>query len=107
MGTNQDALSVMRAALCDQIERIMEDLPTLAPARLVREIDTIRETARDCGLAPLSELARSLGRALSGGEGMFTTRPFLETMRDAVGCERFDPAATQSFLASVNSRLHG
>ena len=32
---------------------------------------------------------------------------FLEKMRDAVGCERLDAAATQTYLAAINQRLYG
>jgi hypothetical protein len=107
MGINNDALMVMQGQLYDRIDQIIANLPCLSPGSLAGDVDQIRQIARDCGLVPLSELARGLGRALSGSEGAAAARPFLETMRDAVGCERLDAAATQSFLASINLRLHG
>jgi hypothetical protein len=107
MGINQDAMMVIKSQLCDRIDHILGDLATWSPRGLADEINDIRQVAQDCGLVPLAELARGLGRSLFGSDASVTIRPFLETMREAAGCERIDQAAAQSFLASISRRLHG
>ena len=107
MGFAADALMQVRAQLCDRIDRIASEMAHLSPSQLACQIDELRRTARDHGMLPLEELARGLESALSGSEGGVMVLPFLESMRDAVGCERIDAAAAQSYLAAVNQRLYG
>ena len=107
MGVAADALLHVKSQLCDRIDRIAFELPHISPSQLAHQVDDLRRIARDYGLFPLEELARGLESALSGAEGSVVVLPFLESMRDAVGCERADPAAAQSYLAAVNQRLYG
>lgn len=107
MGYAADALMQVKSQLCDRIDRIASEMPHLSTSQLAHQIDDVRRIARDNGLLPLEELARGLESALSGSEGGIMVLPFLESMRDAVGCERIDAAAAQSYLASVNQRLYG
>jgi hypothetical protein len=107
MGINHDALMVMQAQLHDRIDQIIVTLPQVSAGWLVNEVNQIRALAHDCGLMPLSDVARGLGHALCTSHSATTARPYLEAMRDAVGCERLDPATSQLFLASISRRLHG
>jgi hypothetical protein len=107
MGIACDALMQIKAQLCDRIDALAEQLPHMSLTQLANQVDDVRRIAREYQLLPLEQLARGLGSALSTSEGSIMVLPFLETMRDAVGCERVDAAAAQSYLAAVNQRLYG
>ena len=107
MGIAADALMMIKAQLCDQIDALADQLPHLSSSQLANQVDVLRRTARDYGLLPVEELARGLESALSTSGCGVMVLPFLESMRDAVGCERVDAAAAQSYLAAVNQRLYG
>ncbi len=102
-----NALMQARSQLCDRIDRIASELHDLTLGQLAGQIDDIRRLARENGLLPLESLARGLERALAASDGGVMVGPYLETMRDAAGCERVDAAAAQSYLASVSLRLYG
>lgn len=107
MGLGAEAKLAARAALSEQIDRLAYELPHMKPGALAFAVDDIRRIARDNGMITVAELARSLENAIAGSSGATVVLPFLEAMSDAVGCDSLDPAATQSFLASVGLRLHG
>jgi hypothetical protein len=107
MGIACDALMQIKAQLCDRIDELAEQLPHMNGHQLAHQVDEVRRIARAYGLLPVEELARGLESALSTSECSIMVLPFLETMRDAVGCERVDAAAAQSYLAAVNQRLYG
>ena len=107
MGVAADALLIIKSQLCDQIDLLANQLPQLSACQLASQVDALRRIARDHGLLPVEELARGLESALSVSDCSVMVLPFLESMRDAVGCERIDPAAAQSYLAAVNQRLYG
>lgn len=107
MAMANGAVMQAQAQLCDRIDRIAMELPHLSVSRLAHEIDELRRIALNVGLAPVVEIARGLESALAGSEGGVIAMPFLETMRDAVGCERADAATSQAYLAQINQRLYG
>ena len=99
MGDNRDAMMVVRAELCDRVERLRR-LSACAAARDFDEsVEGIRLLAGGYGLRAVARLAEALQR---GG----TPRAlYLERLRDAIGCERADEAAIEAMLASVSVRL--
>ncbi len=107
MGIACDALMQVRAQLCDRIDTLAEQLPHMNGHQFAYQVDEVRRIAREYGLLPVEELARGLESALSGSGCSMMVLPFLETMRDAIACERVDAAAAQSYLAAVNQRLYG
>lgn len=107
MGVANGAVMQAQARLCDRIDRIAMELPHLSISRLAHEVDEVRRIASDYGLTPVAEIARGLESALAGSEGGVVVMPFLEVMRDAVGCERLDPVTSQTYLAAINQRLYG
>ena len=106
MGITGDMIEV-RSQLCARIDQISCEMAQLSTHQLASQVDDIRRTAHDFGLMPVEALARGLGNMLSKTSGSNSVRPFLESMRDAVGSERMDPATAQCYLASVNQRLYG
>lgn len=107
MGVGAQTIVAARLQLGEQIDRISSDISRLTARQMAFQIDDIRRLARDCGMFPVEELARSLERALSGGESCAVANPFLNSMREALSGERIDAAAAQSYLAAVNQRLYG
>lgn len=107
MGIAADTLMQVQTQLCDRIDRIAIELPHLSVSRLAHEVDDLRRIAANHGLAPVVEIARRMESALAASDGGVMAMSFLETMRDAVGCERLDAGATQTYLAAINQRFYG
>lgn len=107
MGIACDALMQIKAQLCDRIDTLAEQLPHMNAHQLAHQVDEVRQIARAYGLLPVEELARGLESALSSSGCEIMVLPFLETMRDAVGCNSIDAVTAQSYLAAVNQRLYG
>lgn len=107
MGVGAETILAAKAQLCEQIDRISVEMSGFTTRQMAFQIDDIRRMARDCGMFPVEELARSLERALSGGQSCAVANPFLHSMREALSGERIDAAAAQSYLAAVNQRLYG
>lgn len=107
MGIAVDTMLGIRAGLCDRIDRIAEELPHLDLDQLCTGIDDIRRIALDYGMAPVAQIARGLECALAeAGRGAMIL-PWLDTMRDACGCERCDDEASAAYLAAINIRMAG
>lgn len=107
MDMNQDALLTIKAQLFDRIDQIAAQVGQIASGRLAMEIDEIRRQARDYGLPAVADLAHGLESALARSEGSITVLPYLDLMRDALGCDPMDVQASQTYLAMVNQRLGG
>lgn len=107
MGLGQDARMLVKADLCQRIDRLAYEVAHITPARLAVAVDGIRRTARDHDMRVLADLARGLENAIGASGGATVVLPFLEAMSDAVGCDSADPGIAQSYLASVGLRLHG
>ncbi len=107
MGIAKDALMQVQAQLCERIDRLTSDLHQISVSQLAHEIDELRRIAGQYGLTPVVEIAHCLESELAHSAGGAMAMSFLEKMRDAVGCERLDAAATQTYLAAINQRLYG
>ncbi len=107
MGIAKDALMQAQAQLWERIDSLTAGLPQLSISAIAHEIDELRRIAGDHGLIPVVEIAHRLESELAVSRGGPMVASFLEAMRDAVGCDRLDAAATQVFLAAVNQRLYG
>ncbi len=102
-----EGLLAVRAQLCERIDGIMVKVPTLDRAELVAQIDAVRKTANEYGLAPLEAVTRGLESALGNAIGRTTILPYLDMMRDATACDPRDTRAAQTYLAAVNRRVYG
>ncbi len=107
MGIAVEAMMQVRGGLCDRIDRIAHELPHLTLDQLCNGVDDIRRTALDHGLDPLAQLARGLETALADAGRGAMVLPWLDTMRDAVDCERLDAEAGAIYLAAINVRMAG
>lgn len=103
-GTGLDAV---RAELTSRIVAI-DDRAAHARARdLAGELDQVRVIAHRAGLHPAVTVAQLLGGALSRGEHGPLVHGWLGVLRDAVGCERSDAAACDTFAAACTVRFTG
>jgi hypothetical protein len=107
MGVNQDGLLTLRAQLASQLDQMSEHASQLPLAQLVSEVDSFRRTARDMGFAAAADLAHGLETALARSGGKITIQPFVDTMRDAIGCDSVDPNQMEALLAMASRRLYG
>lgn len=107
MGIATDALLHIRSGLCARIDAIAAALPNMPLDQLCADIDDIRHVARDHGIDPVVQLARGLEAALAENGSSTMIRPWLDTMRDAAGCDRCDAEASSAWLAAINLRMSG
>jgi len=72
---------------------------------IATEIDTIRRIAHRHGLFPAVAVTQALESALARGERGALIQGWLSILGDAVGCERHDRAACETFAAACSVRL--
>ncbi len=94
-----------RAAIRDQIDRIA--LFSGSANVLAVQIDALRHSAREMRLDAVAEIAHHFESALSQGKVKARFDPFIDALRDAVGCETADPEVISTLLAPVSQRLYG
>ena len=105
MRCEHDGMMVVRADLCDRLDRLQRTAERLTIRDLVQGIATIRTIAAAYGLAPVVSLAEAFERAIRAQPRGCPAGLYFDRLRDAIGCERLDDAATESLLASVSIRL--
>jgi hypothetical protein len=105
-GWEHDGLLVVRAALCDRLDGLQRFARPLCARDFAASVASIRTLAAAYGLLPVVRLAEALERAVAeAGEQGCPTALYLDRLRDAIGCERSDEAASQAMIASVSVRL--
>jgi hypothetical protein len=72
---------------------------------LAIEIDAIRQIAHRHGLFPAVAVTQALESALARGERGALIQGWLSILGDAVGCDRQDRAACETFVAACSVRL--
>ena len=77
------------------------------PADLAHEIDGIRALAHRSGMRPAVTVAQALEMGLARGECGPLIRAWLDLLRDAVGSERQDEAACDTYRAACAVRMFG
>jgi hypothetical protein len=107
MGIENEALLKVRADLCDRIDALAEQALKLRAGQVATAVDGIRRVARDYGFDAVAEIAHSLESAMARADGAVLARPYLDAMRDLIGCETIAPHAAQAWLASIHQRLYG
>ncbi|WP_380873791.1 hypothetical protein ACFB49_43830 [Sphingomonas sp. DBB INV C78] len=97
----------IRDELCARLAQLDRDFRLLSIGELCRRVEAIRQVARDHQLEPVSRLAAGLGDTLARGGRGASVRPYLDGLRDAIGCEHQDEATARAYLAQINLRLVG
>ena len=105
MRWNEDGMMVVRADLCDRLDRLQQVAGRLKVRDLVQGIGAIRTMAAAYGLAPVVSLADAFERAIRAEPRGCPAALYFDRLRDAIGCQRLDDAASEALLASVSVRL--
>jgi len=102
-----EGMAVVRAELRARLDTLEAGLAARGPIGASAGAGGIAMLAGDYGLLPVQRLAEGLAVALgSGGRGA-AIGPWLERLRDAIGCDAVDDEAGARWLASVMVRLAG
>lgn len=107
MRADHDAMLLVRADLCERLDRLRGLAGRLRRRDMAESVEGIRLTAAAYGLIPVVRLAEAIQRGLQGPDADATAGLYLDRLSDAIGCERLDDDAAQAMLASVSVRLAG
>jgi hypothetical protein len=103
----KDGMTLVRAELARRIDALEARLAARGPIGMNAEAASIAGFAGEYGLVPVQRLGEGLAVALGEGGRGAAIRPWLELMRDSIGCEAMDERAATGWLASVMVRLAG
>lgn len=96
---------VVRAELCDRLESLQKSAARMNVRDFSQRIAGIRTVAAAYGLLPVVCVCDALDRAVRAQPRHCPAALYFDRLRDAIGCERIDEAATEAILASVSIRL--
>ena len=105
MRWDHDGMLVVRAELCDRLDTLQRAGGRMKVRDFVQGLGTIRTMAAAYGMAPVVALADALERAVRAQPRGCPAGLYFDRLRDAIGCERADDAASEAMLASVSVRL--
>lgn len=107
MRADHDGMMLVRAELCDRLDSLQRAAARLSVRDFSKSIGAIRTMAAAYGLAPVVCLADALERAVRVQPRGCPAGLYFERLRDAIGCDRLDEAASEALLASVSIRYGG
>jgi len=105
MRWDHDGMLLVRADLCDRLDRLQQKAAKMNVRQLSAGIAAIRTEAEAYGLAPLAHLASVFERAIMAQPRACPAGLYFERLRDAIGCERLDEGASEALVASIAVRL--
>lgn len=105
MHRQHDGMLVVKAELRDRLETLQEAGRRIELRDLVQGLTSIRTMAAAYGMTPVVCLAEAFERAIRTQPRGCPAGLYFNCLRDAIGCERSDAAAGESYLASVSVRL--
>ncbi|WP_235535159.1 hypothetical protein [Sphingomonas sp. Leaf339] len=100
-------LDAVRADLNIRIAAIDVRAPYARAREIAPDVDAIRVIAHRNGLNPAVTVAHFLDSALSRGECGALVHGWLSLLVDAIGSDRQDVAACETFAAACSVRLSG
>jgi hypothetical protein len=107
MRAEVDGMLVVRAELCDRLDSLQQAAARMSVRELSQRLATIRTMAAAYGLLPVVCLCDALDRAVRAQPRGCPAGLYFDRLRDAIGCERLDEAASEALLASVSIRYSG
>jgi hypothetical protein len=107
MRAEVDGMLVVRAELCDRLDSLQRAAARMNVRDFSQGVGAIRTMAAAYGLAPVVCLCDALDRAVRAQPRFCPAGLYFDRLRDAIGCERLDDAASEALLASVSIRLSG
>jgi hypothetical protein len=105
MQADRDGMLVVRAELCDRLDSLQRSAARMNVRDFSRRIATIRTMAAAYGLMPVVCVCDALDRTVRAQPRHCPAALYFDRLRDAIGCERSDEAASEALLASVSIRL--
>ena len=105
MRWEHDGMMVVRAELSDRLDTLQEAGARIEVRELVQGLASIRTLAAAYGMSPVVCLADAFERAIRSQPRGCPAGLYFDCLRDAIGCDRRDAAAGESYLASVSVRL--
>ena len=100
-----DGMMVVRAELCDRLDALQQVMARASVRDLSQRIAAIRTMAAAYGMIPVVCLCDALDRAVRAQPRGCPAGLYFDRLRDAIGCERIDDAASEALLASISVRL--
>ncbi|MBV9749472.1 MAG: hypothetical protein JO157_11720 [Acetobacteraceae bacterium] len=98
-------LEDVRRELASRIAVLDRRTPYARTPELIAAVDEIRVIAHGAGLHPAVTVAHCIAAALARGERGAGVHGWLPMLRDAVGAERQDAVACETFAAACSVRL--
>jgi len=105
MRADHDGMMLVRAELCDRLDSLQRAAARMNVRDFAKAVGSIRAMAAAYGLVPVVCLADALERAIRVQPRGCPAGLYFDRLRDAIGCERLDDAASEALLASVSIRL--
>ncbi|MGZ8281328.1 MAG: hypothetical protein ACXWUN_00080 [Allosphingosinicella sp.] len=105
MRWDHDGMLVVRADLCDRLDRLQHAAGRLSVRDMLQGIGTIRTMAAAYGLGPVVLLSEAFERAIRAQPRGCLAGLYFDRLRDAIGCDPLDEAASEALLASVSIRF--
>ncbi len=106
MRADHDGMMVVRAELCDRLDSLQRAAARIGVRDFAQRIGAIRTMAAAYGLGPgRLPRRRARARASRAEPRGCPAGLYFDRLRDAIGCERLDDAASEALLASVSIRL--
>ena len=105
MHYESDGMMLVRAELVDRLDGLQKAAGRMAVRDFLQGIGTIRTMAAAYGLIPVVCLADAFERAVRAQPRGCPAGLYFDRLRDAIGCNRIDDAASEAMLASISVRL--
>lgn len=106
MQAEKDAMTAVRAELCERLAALRNYSERQGPRDFARTVAGISQLAAAYGLTPVVRLAEALqSAARTSSSGGREAALYLERLQDAIGCTRRDDAASEAMIASVSVRF--
>lgn len=102
-----EGMKLVRADLCGRLDRLEAGLAARGSIGAMSDAGAIASLAAEYGLVPAQRLAEGLAVALSAGGRGAAIGPWIEQLRESIGCEATDESNGDNWLASVMVRLAG
>ncbi len=101
MRPDGDGMLVVRAELCDQLDRLQRTMASASVRDFSQRIGAIRTMAAAYGMLPVVCLCDALDRAVRTQPRGCPAGLYFDRLRDAVGCGAEDAKASEALLASI------
>lgn len=104
MGYAEDGMMTVKARIYDRIAALEAGLDGLTEWEIVERVDEVRRMAHDHGMSALEDMAHGCVAVMAWTPGAAAIRPWIEALREALGCEALDAGSVRAWLAALGMR---